>query len=159
MEEDSRTSAGQNEGLQDVMASIQTGLAKGLKMGDQKIRRAAYHQLQRRNELKVKCEFHGEKRVTSLPRPVAFEQLTGKLKEMYQIPVSIFYTQSNGEIFIALKCQVDLESAIQLVDQNENTSSLRLYLTSPSDSPHPTHPTHPAHPAATSSNYPQYHSQ
>ena len=28
------------------MASIQTGLAKGLKMGDRQVRRAAYHNLQ-----------------------------------------------------------------------------------------------------------------
>ncbi|KAK7502421.1 hypothetical protein BaRGS_00006374 [Batillaria attramentaria] len=49
---------------------------------------------------------------------------------MYQIPLNIFYTQSNGEIYIALKCQADLDNAIQLVDQNEHTSSLRLYLTS-----------------------------
>ena len=38
--------SGQRDGLQDVMASIQTGLAKGLKMGDRQVRRAAYHNLQ-----------------------------------------------------------------------------------------------------------------
>ncbi|KAL8610277.1 hypothetical protein ACOMHN_062009 [Nucella lapillus] len=140
---------GQQDGLQDVMASIQTGLAKGLKMGDRQVRKAAYHNLQRRNELKIKCEFHGEKRVASLGRPVTLEQLTYKLKEMYQIPLSIFYTQSSGEIFIALNSQVDLDNAIQLVDQNEHTSSLRLYLTSVTDTPLPSHPSHPAHPAAT----------
>lgn len=38
--------AGPQDELQDVMASIQTGLAKGLKMGDRQVRRAAYHNLQ-----------------------------------------------------------------------------------------------------------------
>lgn len=151
---------GEQDGLQDVMDSIQNNLARGLKMGDRQVRRAAYHQLQRRNELKVKCEFHGEKRVTSVSRPVTLEQLVVKLKEMYQIPLNIFYTQSNGEIYIALKCQADLDSAVQLVDQNEHTSSLRLYLSSNVDTPLPTHPAHPAHPAATSSNhYHQYQGQ
>ncbi|XP_025111373.1 mitogen-activated protein kinase kinase kinase 3-like isoform X2 [Pomacea canaliculata] len=141
----------EQDGSREVMESIETILARGLKMGDRQVRRAAYHNLQRRNELKVKCEFNGEKRVTSIPRPVTFEQLSAKLKEMYQIPLNIFYTQSNGEIYIGLKCQGDLNSAIQLVDQNEHTSSLRLYLTSAMDTPLPTQPTHPAHPSATSS--------
>lgn len=141
----------QQDDLHDVMASIQTGLSKGLKMGDSRVRRAAYQNLQRKNELKIKCEFHGEKRVASIPRPVTLDQLTSKLKEMYQIPLNIFYTQSNGAIIIALKTQADLDSAVQLVDQNEHTSSLRLFLSSPSDTPLPSHPSHPAHPAATSS--------
>ena len=37
-------------------------------------------------------------RVTSVARPVTLELLTSKLKEMYQIPLNIFYTQSNGEV-------------------------------------------------------------
>ncbi|KAK6166740.1 hypothetical protein SNE40_023369 [Patella caerulea] len=115
----------------EVLASIESGLERGLRVGNKQVKRAAYSNLQRRNELKVKIDFNGERRAISISRPADFDELRRKIKDMYQIDLNIFYTQSNGEIYVPLTCQKDVESAVQLVDQNENTSSLRLYLTQP----------------------------
>lgn len=118
-----------DSGISDVVASIQRGLEQGLRMGNKQVRRAAVNKLQKRSEIKVKCEFGGEKRVLSMSRPVQFAELVDKLTEMYQMTLNLFFTQCNGEIYIPLKNQKDLDSAVQLVDQNDHTSSLRLYLT------------------------------
>ncbi|XP_041374483.1 mitogen-activated protein kinase kinase kinase 2-like isoform X2 [Gigantopelta aegis] len=48
---------------------------------------------------------------------------------MYTISLNIFYTPPNGELYVPLCNQKDLESAVQLVDQNQKTSSLRIFLT------------------------------
>ncbi|GFR76128.1 mitogen-activated protein kinase kinase kinase 3 [Elysia marginata] len=98
-------------------------------MGNKRARQLALHNLQKRSELKVKCEFGGEKRVLSVPRPVMYPDLVRRLQEMYQMLISVFYTQCNGEIYIPLRSQQDLDAAVQLVDQNEHLTSLRLYLT------------------------------
>ncbi|KAK3721204.1 hypothetical protein RRG08_044214 [Elysia crispata] len=115
--------------LSDVVASIQKNLEKGLKMGNKRARQVALHNLQKRSELKVKCEFGGEKRVLSVPRPVLYHDLVRRLQEMYQMLINVFYTQCNGEIYIPMRSQQDLDAAVQLVDQNEHLTSLRLYLT------------------------------
>ncbi|CAG5121039.1 unnamed protein product, partial [Candidula unifasciata] len=67
--------------------------------------------------------------VMSVPRPPQFSELSRRLQEMYHVVLNVFYTQCNGEIYIPLKSQADLDAALQLVQQNEHTSSLRLYLT------------------------------
>ncbi|XP_012938752.1 uncharacterized protein LOC101863440 [Aplysia californica] len=85
-------------GIQDVVASITRDLKRGLSMGNKHARQVAIHALQKRTELKVKCEFGGEKRVTSVSRPVEFGQLCQRLQEMYQMPLNVFYTQCNGEV-------------------------------------------------------------
>ncbi|CAL1529034.1 unnamed protein product [Lymnaea stagnalis] len=115
--------------INEVVASIKQTLDTGLRQGSKQARRVALHHLHKKNELKVKCEFGGEKRVLSVMIPVKYPELVRKLQEMYQILLNVFYTQSNGEIYIPLKSQADLDAAVQLVDQNENTTSLRVYLT------------------------------
>ncbi|KAK0041855.1 mitogen-activated protein kinase kinase kinase 2 [Biomphalaria pfeifferi] len=115
--------------ISEVVASIKQTLDTGLRQSSKQVRQAALHKLQRNKELKVKCEYGGEKRVLSVSRPVKYGDLVGKLQDMYQIQLNLFYTQSSGEIYIPLKSQGDLETAVQLVDQNAHTTSLRLYLT------------------------------
>ncbi|XP_046328305.1 mitogen-activated protein kinase kinase kinase 2-like isoform X1 [Haliotis rufescens] len=110
-------------------AEIEKYLAQGLRVSNREARRVAYSNLQKRSELKVKCEYNGEKRAMTIPRPVVYDQLTSRLGEMYQMTLNIFYTQSNGEIYVPLLTQKDLDSAVQLVEQNEHANSLRLYLT------------------------------
>ncbi|GFO13166.1 mitogen-activated protein kinase kinase kinase 3, partial [Plakobranchus ocellatus] len=126
---DSIVGGDENDSLSDVVASIQKNLEKGLKMGNKRARQVALHNLQKRSELKVKCEFGGEKRVLSVPRPVVYSDLVRRLQEMYQMLINVFYTQCNGEIYIPMRSQQDLDAAVQLVDQNEHLTSLRLYLT------------------------------
>ncbi|CAG5127505.1 unnamed protein product, partial [Candidula unifasciata] len=84
--------------LNDVVDLIKNKLEHGLKFGNKQAQKRAIDHLQKtRNELKVKCEFGGEKRVLSVPRPVQFADLCRRLQDMYQMMLNIFYTQSNGE--------------------------------------------------------------
>ncbi|XP_013416446.1 mitogen-activated protein kinase kinase kinase 3 isoform X2 [Lingula anatina] len=79
------------------------------------------------SELKVKCEYAGEKRLIQVSRPVKFEELYQKVRQYYGEDLNLHYT--NGEIIVAVNCQSDLESAIQLLDRNTRSRSLRLFLT------------------------------
>ncbi|KAH9498127.1 Mitogen-activated protein kinase kinase kinase 2 [Bulinus truncatus] len=115
--------------ISEVVASIRHTLDTGLKQSNKQARQAAYNKLQKKKELKIKCEYGGEKRMLTVSRPVKYGELGRRLQEMYQILLNIFYTQSSGEIYIPLKSQADLDTALQLVDQNAHTTSLRLYLT------------------------------
>ncbi|KAH9498128.1 hypothetical protein Btru_008330 [Bulinus truncatus] len=53
----------------------------------------------KKKELKIKCEYGGEKRMLTVSRPVKYGELVRRLQEMYQILLNIFYTQSSGEIY------------------------------------------------------------
>ncbi|XP_059160973.1 mitogen-activated protein kinase kinase kinase 3-like [Physella acuta] len=115
--------------ISDVVACIQQKLETGLKQGNKQARRVAIQHLHKTKELKVKCEFGGEKRMVTVPRPVKYPDLVRKLQELFKILLNIFYTQSNGEMYIPLKNQAELDAVLRLLDQNEHSTSLRLYLT------------------------------
>ncbi|KAI8761323.1 hypothetical protein BgiBS90_031108, partial [Biomphalaria glabrata] len=47
--------------ISEVVASIKQTLDTGLRQSSKQVRQAALHKLQRNKELKVKCEYGGEK--------------------------------------------------------------------------------------------------
>lgn len=52
-------------------------------------------------------------RAMTISRPVVYDQLTSRLREMYQMTLNIFYTQSNGEVRTALSSKHGHHDAIQ----------------------------------------------
>ncbi|ELU01773.1 hypothetical protein CAPTEDRAFT_195803, partial [Capitella teleta] len=85
-------------------------------------------------ELRVKCEFQGEKRVMQIGRPVRFSNLTDKIRQYYHQDLKMFYTTTSQDVTCLLLDQKDLDTAINLVDQNERMHSLRLRLVKETDS-------------------------
>lgn len=128
--------AAKDQDTQQLLNSIQESLKIGLKFGNKEIQQHAYSKLQ--PSLRIKCEYNGEKRSIHMPRPVMFEQLQKKIEEMYSCPLNMFFTQANGEVYVPITCQAELQSAIHLVEKNEKITSLRLFLTHPNDRPVPT---------------------
>lgn len=118
----------------EVLDAIQADLKKGLKLGNRSVQKQSYSQLQRSQGIRIKLEYKEEKRSVHMPRPLTYEQIQSKVEEMYSYPLSIFFTQANGEVLIPICCQADLDTAISLVDKNERVTSLRLFLTNPNNS-------------------------
>lgn len=125
---------GNPQAFKEVMGTIQSQLEIGLRVGNPNAQKAAIANLKRRDQtLRIKLEFNGEKRSTYMTRPVTYENLRSKVREMYSMDMNMFFTQANGEMHVPIKKQSDLETAIHLVDQNNKTTSLRLYITMPTD--------------------------
>ncbi|KAJ8319761.1 hypothetical protein KUTeg_001348 [Tegillarca granosa] len=126
--------------LSDVMGSIQSQLAAGLRVGDRKAQQAAYANLHLGYHIDL-FNVWGyllikllKSRSIHLNRPVTYDLVREKIREMYSLELNIFFTQANGEMRIPIQCQKDLDTAINLVDKNDQISSLRLFLTLPAGS-------------------------
>ncbi|XP_053385541.1 mitogen-activated protein kinase kinase kinase 3-like [Mercenaria mercenaria] len=128
--------AGKDSDKQELLDSIQAELKKGLKLGSKNVQKLSYSQLQRSQGIRIKMEYNEERRTIHMPRPLTFEQIRDKVEQMYSYPLCIFFTQANGEVYIPIKCQADLDSAIHLVDKNERVTSLRLFLTNSNHTGH-----------------------
>ncbi|XP_064598335.1 mitogen-activated protein kinase kinase kinase 3-like [Liolophura sinensis] len=118
------------ENPEDFLKTIEDELTKGLKEKRHPKRSLSTSSSNQQSEdLRIKFEFNGEKRLIHMPRPVTYVDLVNKIKQYYGLELNIIYTQPNGEIRIPIQNQGGLENAIQLLDQNYRLSSLRLLLT------------------------------
>jgi len=79
------------------------------------------------NDMRVKFEYQGERRILPVARPVMIEQLQSKIKITFGEELGINY--ENGEVYIPIVNQSDLDKAIALLDQSPHLTSLRLTLT------------------------------
>ncbi|XP_060076190.1 mitogen-activated protein kinase kinase kinase 2-like [Ylistrum balloti] len=123
---------GNPQALKDVMGNIQSQLERGLRMGNPNAQKAAIANLKRRDQtLRIKLEYNGEKRSIYMARPVTYDNLRCKVREMHSMDMNMFFTQANGEMRVPIQKQTDLETAISLVDQNNKITSLRIFLTMP----------------------------
>ncbi|KAL4217458.1 Mitogen-activated protein kinase kinase kinase 2 [Mactra antiquata] len=129
--------AGRNSEKKELLDSIEQDLRIGLRLGNRSVQKQTYL-LQRSQGIRIKIEYNEEKRSIHMPRPLTYEQIRNKVEEMYSYPLSIYFTQANGEMYIPIQCQADLDTAIELVDKNERITSLRLFLTNPSNGIGPT---------------------
>lgn len=78
-------------------------------------------------DMRVKLEFQGERRIIPIARPVMIDQLQGKIKNTFGEDLGINF--ENGEVYIPIMKQSDLDKAIALLDQSPHLTSLRLTLT------------------------------
>ncbi|XP_020902476.1 mitogen-activated protein kinase kinase kinase 2 isoform X2 [Exaiptasia diaphana] len=84
---------------------------------------------QPKNDIRVKFEFQGERRIVPVSRPVILTDLQQKVKTAYGHELCMNYI--NDEITIPIVNQSDLEKAIEILDRSPHLSSLRVFLTMP----------------------------
>ncbi|XP_033126328.1 mitogen-activated protein kinase kinase kinase 2-like isoform X2 [Anneissia japonica] len=86
------------------------------------------------NIVRVKFEYNKEKRCLEVHRPLKFQDLLNKAKTAYGLPATMqvhmrFTTHEiNSSIIIPIDSQTDLDQAVELVDRNPNSKSLRICL-------------------------------
>uniref|UniRef100_A0AAQ4NZY7 Mitogen-activated protein kinase kinase kinase 2 n=1 Tax=Gasterosteus aculeatus aculeatus TaxID=481459 RepID=A0AAQ4NZY7_GASAC len=78
------------------------------------------------NDVRVKFEFKGEKRILQFPRPVKLDDLKGKAKVAFGQTMDLHYT--NNELVIPLTTQDDLDKAVELLDRSVHMKSLKILL-------------------------------
>ncbi|XP_031556218.1 mitogen-activated protein kinase kinase kinase 2-like isoform X2 [Actinia tenebrosa] len=82
-----------------------------------------------KNDIRVKFEFQGERRIIPVSRPVILADLLQKVKTAYGQELCMNYI--NEEITIPVVTQSDLEKAIEILDRSPHLTSLRVYLSLP----------------------------
>ncbi|XP_073503571.1 mitogen-activated protein kinase kinase kinase 2 [Phyllobates terribilis] len=80
----------------------------------------------KQNDVRVKFEHRGEKRILQFPRPVLLEDLCAKAKVAFGQCMDLHY--SNNELVIPLKTQDDLDKAVELLDRSAHMKSLKILL-------------------------------
>ncbi|XP_030066353.1 mitogen-activated protein kinase kinase kinase 2 [Microcaecilia unicolor] len=78
------------------------------------------------NDVRVKFEHRGEKRILQFSRPVRLEDLLSKAKVAFGQAMDLHY--SNNELVIPLTTQDDLDKAIELLDRSVHMKSLKILL-------------------------------
>nr|XP_032620356.1 mitogen-activated protein kinase kinase kinase 2-like isoform X1 [Chelonoidis abingdonii] len=80
----------------------------------------------KQNDVRVKFEHRGEKRILQFLRPVKLEDLASKAKVAFGQPMDLHY--SNNELVIPLTTQDDLDKAVELLDRSVHMKSLKILL-------------------------------
>uniref|UniRef100_A0A674MX91 Mitogen-activated protein kinase kinase kinase 2 n=1 Tax=Takifugu rubripes TaxID=31033 RepID=A0A674MX91_TAKRU len=78
------------------------------------------------NDIRVKFEFKGEKRILQFPRPIKLDDLKAKAKVAFGQTMDLHYT--NNELVIPLTTQDDLDKAVELLDRSVHMKSLKILL-------------------------------
>uniref|UniRef100_A0A669BE99 Mitogen-activated protein kinase kinase kinase 3 n=1 Tax=Oreochromis niloticus TaxID=8128 RepID=A0A669BE99_ORENI len=83
-------------------------------------------QANRQDDVRIKFEFSGERRILVFGRPVQFEEIQQKVKTVFGQQLDLHYM--NNELSIPLRGQDDLDKAIDLLDRSSNMKSIRILL-------------------------------
>nr|XP_057908050.1 mitogen-activated protein kinase kinase kinase 2 isoform X4 [Doryrhamphus excisus] len=78
------------------------------------------------NDVRVKFEFKGEKRILQFRRPIKLDDLRAKAKVAFGQTMDLHY--SNNELVIPLTVQDDLDKAVELLDRSIHMKSLKILL-------------------------------
>ncbi|KAG5261530.1 hypothetical protein AALO_G00285300 [Alosa alosa] len=78
------------------------------------------------NDVRVKFEYRGEKRILQFPRPLSLDDLSSKAKVAFGQTMDLHYT--NNELVIPLTTQDDLDKAVELLDRSVHMKSLKILL-------------------------------
>lgn len=84
------------------------------------------------NDVRVKFEYRGEKRILQFPRPLRLDDLSAKAKVAFGQTMDLHYT--NNELIIPLSTQDDLDKAVELLDRSVHMKSLKILLVLPASS-------------------------
>ncbi|RXN14832.1 mitogen-activated kinase kinase kinase 3-like protein [Labeo rohita] len=83
-----------------------------------------------RQDLRVKLEHEREKRIIPFQRPLKFKDLLQKVTEAFGQQMDLYYTDK--EMLVALKCQEDLDRAVQGLNSSSAMNNLlRVILKTP----------------------------
>ncbi|XP_013921435.1 PREDICTED: mitogen-activated protein kinase kinase kinase 2 [Thamnophis sirtalis] len=80
----------------------------------------------KQNDVRVKFEHRGEKRILQFSRPIKLEDLASKAKVAFGQSMNLYY--SNNELVIPLAIQDDLDKAVELLDRSVHLKSLKILL-------------------------------
>uniref|UniRef100_A0A8C2ZTF1 Mitogen-activated protein kinase kinase kinase 3 n=1 Tax=Cyclopterus lumpus TaxID=8103 RepID=A0A8C2ZTF1_CYCLU len=83
-------------------------------------------QANRQDDVRIKFEFSGERRILVFGRPVQFEEVQQKVTTVFGQQLDLHYM--NNELSIPLRDQGDLDKAIDLLDRSSNMKSIRILL-------------------------------
>nr|XP_019949768.1 PREDICTED: mitogen-activated protein kinase kinase kinase 3 [Paralichthys olivaceus] len=83
-------------------------------------------QTNRQDDVRIKFEFSGERRILMFGRPVQFEEVQQKVKTVFGQQLDLHYM--NNELSIPLRDQDDLDKAIDLLDRSSNMKSIKILL-------------------------------
>uniref|UniRef100_A0A7N8YCJ9 Mitogen-activated protein kinase kinase kinase 3 n=1 Tax=Mastacembelus armatus TaxID=205130 RepID=A0A7N8YCJ9_9TELE len=78
------------------------------------------------DDVRIKFEFSGERRILMFGRPVQFEEIQQKVKSVFGQQLDLHYM--NNELSIPLRGQDDLDKAIDLLDRSSNMKSIKILL-------------------------------
>ncbi|KAI4889798.1 hypothetical protein NFI96_030820, partial [Prochilodus magdalenae] len=84
------------------------------------------------NDVRVKFEYRGERRILQFPRPLKLDDLSTKAKVAFGQAMDLNYT--NNELVIPLSTQDDLDKAVELLDRSPHMKSLKILLVLPASS-------------------------
>ncbi|XP_071967176.1 mitogen-activated protein kinase kinase kinase 3 [Engystomops pustulosus] len=82
----------------------------------------------KQNDVRIKFEHNGERRILQFTRPVKFEDVEQKVKLVFGQQMDLNYM--NNELSIPLRSQDDLDKAVDLLDRSSSMKSLRILLLS-----------------------------
>ncbi|XP_064187122.1 mitogen-activated protein kinase kinase kinase 22 isoform X1 [Anguilla rostrata] len=86
-----------------------------------------------KQDLRVKLEHEREKRILPFQRPLKFKELLQKVMDAFGQQMDLFYVDK--EHLLPLKCQEDLDKAVQILDCSPAVNSLlRILLKNPKSS-------------------------
>ncbi|KAM4597722.1 mitogen-activated protein kinase kinase kinase 3 [Polymixia lowei] len=83
-------------------------------------------QANRQDDVRIKFEFSGERRILMFSRPVLFEDVQQKVNTVFGQQLDLHYM--NNELSIPLRGQDDLDKAIDLLDRSSNMKSIKILL-------------------------------
>ncbi|XP_030649544.1 mitogen-activated protein kinase kinase kinase 3 [Chanos chanos] len=80
----------------------------------------------RQEDVRIKFEFCGERRILMFGRPVQFDEVQQKVKSFFGQQLDLHYM--NNELSIPLRSQDDLDKAIDLLDRSCSMKSIKILL-------------------------------
>ncbi|GCC18938.1 mitogen-activated protein kinase kinase kinase 3 [Chiloscyllium punctatum] len=118
----------EQEALKSIMkdlVALQMGRRNRMSGYDSVKSKASVH-ANKQNDVRIKFEHNGERRIIQFSRPVKYEELHQKVKTVFGQLMDLNYT--NNELLIPLRSQDDLDKAVDLLDRNFNMKSLKILL-------------------------------
>ncbi|KAM4689302.1 mitogen-activated protein kinase kinase kinase 3-like isoform 2-T2 [Discoglossus pictus] len=82
-----------------------------------------------RQDARIKFEYNGEKRIIEFRRPIKFKDVLQKVTHAFGQTMDLHY--ANNELLIPLKCQDDLDKALEHLDMSPSLKSLKILVKAP----------------------------
>ncbi|KAL7991813.1 hypothetical protein Chor_016069 [Crotalus horridus] len=84
----------------------------------------------KQNDVRVKFEHRGEKRILQFSRPIKLEDLASKAKVAFGQSMNLYYSNNEelSQLVIPLAVQDDLDKAVELLDRSVHMKSLKILL-------------------------------
>ncbi|XP_053323573.1 mitogen-activated protein kinase kinase kinase 3-like isoform X2 [Spea bombifrons] len=82
-----------------------------------------------KQDARIKFEYNGEKRIIEFRRPIKFKDVMQKVTDAFGQTMELHY--ANNELLVPLKCQDDLDKALENLDMSLSLKSLKILVKVP----------------------------